>query len=157
MPLDGQTGRAALILRAGSVPGQRMSGSSPWTEERFGDAAGLDLMGVNIVTLAPGERSARRHWHSGSDAFVTVLSGTATLVEDDAEAELGPPGIVLRPAGAKVAHQVLNRADHYLCAGTNPPHEAVRYPDERETLDYTHPHWHLITDDGRLSGSGREG
>ena len=148
-----------MILRGGSVAGQRMAGSSPRTEQRFGDAAGLRLMGVNIVTLAPGERSAQRHWHSGSDEFVMVLDGLATIVEDDCRTEIGPGDMALWRAGDPVAHQVLNLSDgplRYLCAGTNPPHETVRYPDEAETLFFTTPHWHVITDDGRVKRSGRE-
>ena len=148
-----------MILRQGSVAGQRMTGSSPRTEERFGDVAGLRLMGVNIVTLVPGERSAQRHWHSGSDEFVMVLDGTATVVEGETRTEIGPGDMALWRAGDETAHQVLNLTDaplRYLCAGTNPPHETVRYPDESETLIFSHPHWHVITDDGRVSRSGRE-
>ena len=148
-----------MILRQGSVPGQRMTGSSPRIEERFGDLAGLRLMGVNIVTLAPGERSAQRHWHSNSDEFVMVLEGVATVVENEARTDLSAGDMALWPAGEETAHQILNRSTaplRYLCAGTNPPHESVRYPDECETLFWTQPYWHVITDDGRITRSGRE-
>lgn len=148
-----------MILRAGSVTPQRMTGSSPRTEERFGDAAGLRLLGVNIVTLAPGERSSRRHWHSGSDEFVMIIDGTATVIEDEGTAELGPGDMALWPAGVENAHQIVNRGASslsYLCAGTNPDHELVRYPDEAETLIFSRPLWYVVTDDGRITRQGTD-
>jgi uncharacterized cupin superfamily protein len=148
-----------VILRGGSVAGQRVEGSAPRIEERFGDVAGLRIMGVNIVTLAPGERSAQRHWHSGSDEFVMVLEGTATVIEDDAETEIGPGDLALWPAGSEIAHQVVNRSKaplRYLCAGTNPEAETVRYPDEAETLHWIRPNWHVLGDDGTIRRRGTE-
>ena len=153
-----------MILPAGAVAPQRMAGSSPRTEERFDDVAGLRLFGVNIVTLAPGERSAKPHWHSGSDEFAMVLTGTATVIENGAETQIAAGGLALWRAGDETAHQIVNRSDaplRYLCAGTNPTHETVRYPDDRETLVYEHPHWehphwHIITDDGAITRSGQE-
>lgn len=148
-----------MILRAGSVPAQRIQGSAPRSEERFGDLAGLSLMGVNIVTLAPGERSARRHWHSGSDEFVMVLAGRATVIEEDSATEIGPGDMAIWPAGAETAHQILNRSDaplRYLCAGTNPDAETVRYPDEGETLHWIRPDWHVLGDDDTVRRRGTE-
>lgn len=148
-----------MILKRGSVPGQRMTGSSPRTEERFGDLAGLRLMGVNIVTLAPKERSAMRHWHSGSDEFVMVLEGIATVVEDDGPVELGPGDMALWPAGVENAHQLLNRSDQplrYLCAGTNPDAEIVRYPDDGQTLIWDRPDWQVKADDGTVLRHGTD-
>lgn len=148
-----------MILRKGSVAPQRMAGSAPRTEERFGDVAGLRLLGVNIVTLAPGERSSQRHWHSGSDEFVFILQGTATVIDDNGPAELSNGDMALWPAGAENAHHILNRGDvplRYLCAGTNPDHETVRYPDQGETLFFTRPFWHVISDDGKVRRQGKE-
>lgn len=148
-----------MILRGGSVAGQRVEGSAPRIEERFGDVAGLRIMGVNIVTLAPGERSAKKHWHSGSDEFVMLLDGVATVIEDDAETEIGPGDMALWPAGSEIAHQIVNRSEaplRYLCAGTNPEAETVRYPDEAETLYWIRPNWHVLGDDGTIRRRGTE-
>ena len=148
-----------MIIRKGSVAARHVDGSAPRSEERFGDAAGMSGLGVNIVTLAPGERSAQKHWHSHSDELVFVLEGTATVIEDDTAAEIGPGDMAIWPAGVEIAHHVLNRSDaplRYLCAGTNPPAETVRYPDERETLFLVRPDWHVIGDDAEIRRSGRE-
>ena len=148
-----------MILRAGSVSGQRIEGSAPRIEERFGDVAGLAIMGVNIVTLAPGERSAQKHWHSGSDEFVMVLEGIATVIEGDEASEIGPGDMALWPAGSDIAHHVLNNSDtrlRYLCAGTKPDAETVRYPDQAETLHRIRSNWHVLGDDGRVRRRGTE-
>ena len=148
-----------MILRAGSVSGTRIDGSAPRIEERFGDVAGLALLGVNIVTLAPGERSAKRHWHSGSDEFVMVLEGRATVIEDAETTEIGPGDMALWPAGSQIGHQLLNRSDaplRYLCAGTNPDAETVRYPDDGETLYWVRPDWHVLGDDDTIRRRGTE-
>lgn len=148
-----------MILRGGSVAGQQIEGSAPRIEERFGDAAGLRLMGVNIVTLAPGERSAMRHWHSASDEFVLILEGIATVIEDDGAHEIGPGDMALWPAGVGNAHHLLNRSEaplRYLCAGTNPDAEMVRYPDDAQTLHWQRPEWRLVADDGQVLREGKE-
>lgn len=148
-----------MILRAGSVAGERIEGSSPRVEERFGDVAGTRLMGINIVTLAPGERSAMRHWHSDSDEFVLILDGQAVVVEDDGETLIGPGDMAIWPAGVANAHHLLNRSDaplRYLCAGTNPDAETVRYPDDASTLHWQRPEWRLVADDGTILRSGRD-
>ena len=37
---------------------------------------------MNLVTLAPGGRSALRHWHSLEVEFVYVLEGEVVLITD---------------------------------------------------------------------------
>lgn len=148
-----------MILRRGSVPGQQVNGSAPRIEERFGDAAGLAQMGVNIVTLAPGQRSAMRHWHSSSDEFVLILDGRATVIEDDGATELAPGDMALWPAGAANAHHIWNRTDaplRYLCAGTNPDRDTVHYPDDGQTLHWDRPHARVVAADGTLIRAWQE-
>jgi uncharacterized cupin superfamily protein len=52
---------------------------------KLGDAAGLTQFGVNLLRLPPGAWSSQRHWHTGSDEFVYVLSGEVVLVTDAGE------------------------------------------------------------------------
>jgi hypothetical protein len=57
------------------------------TRERrkLGDQANLTQFGVNLLRLIPGAWSSQRHWHTGSDEFVYVISGEVVLVSDDGE------------------------------------------------------------------------
>ena len=62
---------------------------------KLGDAAGLSQFGVNLCRLPPGAWSSQRHWHTGGDEFVYVLSGEVVLVTDGGEEVLRagmPPG-----------------------------------------------------------------
>jgi uncharacterized cupin superfamily protein len=52
---------------------------------RLGDPAGLTQFGVNLLRLPPGAWSSQRHWHTGEDEFVYVLSGEVVLVTDQGE------------------------------------------------------------------------
>ena len=52
---------------------------------KLGDVAGLTQFGVNLLRLPPGAWSSQRHWHTGSDEFVYVLSGEVVLVTDGGE------------------------------------------------------------------------
>src|SRR5437870_12651077 len=52
---------------------------------RLGDMAGLTQYGVNLLRLPPGAWSSQRHWHTGGDEFVYVLSGEVVLVTDQGD------------------------------------------------------------------------
>lgn len=56
------------------------------------DAGGLTQFGAYVETLRPGSRSSERHWHEEEDEFLYLLSGVATLIENDGEHELQPLG-----------------------------------------------------------------
>ena len=99
---------------------------------RLADAAGLTQFGVNLLRLPPGAWSSQRHWHSGEDEFIYVLSGEVTLVSD-----AGPE--VLRAgdsAGFKAndgdGHCLQNRAAGeavVLEIGTRVPSSGAVYSD----------------------------
>ena len=55
---------------------------------RLAPVAGLTEMGASYVVLKPGAWSSQRHWHSGVDELVVMLSGEAVLVEDGCETVL---------------------------------------------------------------------
>jgi len=50
---------------------------------RLGPTSGLTDFAVSHVVLKPGAWSAQRHWHEDEDEFAVILSGEATLVDDD--------------------------------------------------------------------------
>ena len=100
---------------------------------RLSPATGLSNFGVNLVRLEPGSASSARHWHTTQDEFVYVVAGTATLVTDEGETELGLGMAAGFPAGNPNGHQVANRTDEdvwYLEVGDRPQSEDVTYPDD---------------------------
>lgn len=146
-----------MILRRGAVAAVAVHGSAPRLEAALGAAGGLGGLGVNIVTLSPGQRSSERHWHANSDEFLYVLEGEATVIEGDDAHTVGPGDAACWPAGVETAHCVENRSAApvvFLVAGTRPDTDRVRYPDTQSTLYHEPPFWRVVTDDGRVLRHG---
>jgi uncharacterized cupin superfamily protein len=124
------------------------------------DAGGLTQFGVAVETLQPGSRSSDRHWHQESDEFLYMLSGEATVIEDDGAHTLRPGDAACWPAGTENAHQVVNRSDApcaYLIFGTRTTHDITRYPDVGQILyDFDDGSWRLPRTDGTLIREGSE-
>ena len=102
-------------------------------KRRLGDALGLTRFGVNLVTLAPGARSALRHWHTLEDEFVYVLEGEVVLVTDGGEQVLRAGACAGYPAGSRDAHQLVNRSGspaRYLEVGNRIDGDNAFYPDD---------------------------
>jgi uncharacterized cupin superfamily protein len=79
-------------------------------------------------TLQPGSRSSERHWHEEELVFLFVLSGEATVIEENGTHLLHPGDAACWPAGAANAHQVVNRSDEpctYVIFGTRMAHEVI--------------------------------
>jgi len=103
------------------------------SKQALGNAAGLEQFGVNLTRLAPGAISALRHWHENEDAFVFVLEGEATLVEDGGETLLKAGEAAGFKAGFANGPQIANRSGRdvvYLEIGTRAGTERAHYPDD---------------------------
>ena len=99
---------------------------------KLGDAAGLTQFGVNLCRLPPGARSSQRHWHTGEDEFVYVLSGEVVLVTDGGEEILHAGDAAGFPARDKNGHCFQNRSDRdaqILEVGTRVTGDVAYYPD----------------------------
>ena len=121
------------------------------------EAGGLTQFGAHVETLQPGSRSSERHWHEQEDEFLHVLSGEATVVENDGEHALRPGDSACWPAGTANAHQVVNRSGApctYLIVGTRVSHDVCRYPDLGRTLYTEGETWRLVDAKGALIRSG---
>lgn len=130
-----------MILRKGQVPQIKKASAypAPFDENmdkkptaRLGDAGGLTQFGVNLVTLEPGGWASHRHWHENEDEFVYILSGEATLIDDDGAHVLHPGDAATFPAGIANAHHLVNRSDAdmtFLVAGTKAAVERAHYAD----------------------------
>ena len=99
---------------------------------KLGDAAGLTQFGVNLCRLPPGAWSSQRHWHTGEDEFVYVLSGEVVLVTDGGEEVLHAGDAAGFPAQDKNGHCFQNRSDRdaqILEVGTRVTGDMAYYSD----------------------------
>ncbi|MFK7902043.1 MAG: cupin domain-containing protein [Nitratireductor sp.] len=102
------------------------------SKKQLGDAGGLTQFGINLTTIKPNSGTAIRHWHEEQDEFVFILSGTATLVEDDGETTLKAGDAASFKAGVANGHCILNKSDAdvvLLEMGTRTDTETGHYPD----------------------------
>jgi uncharacterized cupin superfamily protein len=99
----------------------------------LGDAAGLTQFGVNLTRLSPGAWSSQRHWHTGEDEFVFIVSGEVVLVTNEGEEVLRAGDCAGFKAGDENGHHLQNRTQQdavVLEVGTRAPErDDVFYPD----------------------------
>jgi uncharacterized cupin superfamily protein len=99
---------------------------------KLGDAGGLSQFGINLLRLPPGAWSSQRHWHTGGDEFVYVLSGEVVLVTDGGEEVLRAGDAAGFPAGDTNGHCLQNRSGddaRVLEIGTRVSGETAYYSD----------------------------
>jgi uncharacterized cupin superfamily protein len=121
-------------------------------KRKLGDVFGLVNFGVNLTELAPGGKSALRHWHETEDEFVYVLSGELVLVTDEGEQILTPGMCAGFAAGVPNGHQLVNRGNApatYLEIGDRSMPEKAHYPDEDLEARAEDGRWRFFHRDGR--------
>src|SRR5947207_11247306 len=99
---------------------------------RLGDQAGLTQFGVNLLRLPPGAWSSQRHWHTGEDEFVYMLSGEVVLVTNAGEEVLRAGDAAGFPANDLDGHCLQNRSGAdatVLEVGTRQKGSVAYYPD----------------------------
>ena len=146
-----------MILRAGSAGAVRNDPPWPGRVEYLARAAGMPGLGINLVTLAPGQKTSDRHWHSRSDEALYVLEGRVTVIEDDGPHEIAAGDSAIWPAGVANGHSVENRSDapaRLLIVGTNPERDTVHYPDLNRVRHVGPDGWRLLDAQGALLDSG---
>jgi uncharacterized cupin superfamily protein len=153
-----------MIIRKGQAPADpeaeaRAEHYGASERLRYSDAGGLTQFGAHVETLQPGSRSSERHWHEEEDEFLFVLSGEATVIEEDGAHLLQPGDAACWPAGAANAHQVVNRSGTpctYLIFGTRMAREVIHYPDVGRVGYIEGETWRLHrTDDGASIMEGK--
>src|SRR5437868_4472367 len=100
-------------------------------QRKIGEAAGLTALGARHVVLEPGAWSSQRHWHEGEDELLVMLSGTAVLIEDGGETELGSGDIVGWAKGVRNGHHLVNRSGEpctFVCVSAG-SEQGGSYPD----------------------------
>lgn len=104
----------------------------------LGDAGGLSDFGVNLLELPPGAWSSQRHWHSGEDEFVWVLSGEVVLVEDGGETILRGGECATFAKGSGNGHHLINRSSELatvLEVGARSDDDVCTYSDIDMLID----------------------
>ena len=88
-----------------------------------------------------------------------MLSGEATVIEEDGPHLRHPGDAACWPAGAANAHQVVNRSDtpcSFLIFGSRAIPDIIHYPDRGEILyAFEDGSWRLQRTDGTLIKEGR--
>jgi uncharacterized cupin superfamily protein len=93
---------------------------------------GQPLAGA-VWELAPGSDGVDYHFHNGTEEYLVVLRGTATLRTPDGERELAEGAVAHFRPGPEGAHTVLNRSDapvRYLMIAVHASPEIIEYPDK---------------------------
>jgi uncharacterized cupin superfamily protein len=147
-----------MIIRREQAPVDQGTGEQT-QRLLYSDAGGLTQYGAYVETMQPGASSSNRHWHEEEeDEFLYMLSGEATVIEEDGEHLLHPGDAACWPAGTANAHQVVNRSDApctYLIFGTRMAFDTVHYPGVGRILYDEDGTWRLHrTDDGSLIKEG---
>ena len=148
-----------MIIRKNQPPADQ--GTEERTERlQYSDAGGLTQFGAYVETLQPGSRSSDRHWHEEEDELLYVLSGEATVIEEDGPHTLRPGDAACWPAGKANAHQVVNRSGEpctYLIFGSGAVPDVVHSPGRGEILRaFEDGTWRIERADGTLIKEGRE-
>ena len=94
--------------------------------------AGRPLAGA-VWELPPGSDGVDYHFHHGTEEYLLVLRGTATLRTPEGDRELREGAVVHFSPGPDGAHSVLNRGDRplrYVMVGAHATPDIVEYPDE---------------------------
>lgn len=77
---------------------------------RLAPVGGLTEFGASHVVLKPGAWSSQRHWHSGEDELLVMLSGEAVLVEDQGRTVLRPGDVCAWASDVENGHHLINES-----------------------------------------------
>ncbi len=127
-----------IVRKGSSYPAPFDAPCAERVRKRLGDAGGLTDFGVNLLTLPPGVWSSQRHWHSGEDEFVYVMSGEVTLITDRGEEILRAGDFAAFPKGVTDGHAIVNRsasAATLLEVGTRSGDDVCTYSDIDMVID----------------------
>jgi uncharacterized cupin superfamily protein len=110
--MSNRTERPPFIISSASCPEtrHRYPNSDEYTGagRSLGKAAGLLRIGVNLIRLAPGERSSWPHAEEKEEEFVYVLEGEVDAWIDGIVHAMRPGDFAAFPAGTGICHTFIN-------------------------------------------------
>ncbi|EKE68678.1 cupin domain-containing protein [Gallaecimonas xiamenensis] len=92
---------------------------------------GKDL-GYRVVRVMPGKQAWPRHAHLNNEEMFFILEGSGTLLLGEQSHPLQAGDFVACPAGAELAHQIVNTGSKelvYLAVSTMKEPDVMLYPD----------------------------
>jgi uncharacterized cupin superfamily protein len=95
---------------------------------------GRPLTGA-VWELTPGSPGVDYHFHHGTEEFLIVLQGTATLRTPGGERELPKGSVAHFSPGPDGAHTVMNHSDEavrYVMIAAHTSPDIIEYPDKGE-------------------------
>lgn len=95
---------------------------------------GRPLSGA-VWELPPGSRGVDYHFHHGTEEFLIVLRGTATLRTPEGEQDLPEGSVAHFSPGPGGAHTVMNLSDapmRYVMIAAHASPDIIEYPDKAE-------------------------
>ena len=99
-------------------------------DKSIGDEAGLQNIGIHLITIAPGDKSTEFHSHKYEDEAIYVLSGNGLEAIGDETHKIGPGDFIGLPAGGP-AHETINDGKEPLVClviGQRLAQDVVDYP-----------------------------
>lgn len=129
----------------------REYGDNVWSDlpEVWGDIRGRRLirdegarLSGAVWELPPRSRGVDYHFHHGTEEYVIVLRGTATLRTPDGERELPEGSVAHFSPGPGGAHTVMNLGDEpvrYLMMAAHASPDIVEYLDTGEFAAFAKP------------------
>jgi uncharacterized cupin superfamily protein len=123
------------IVNAAAVEVAPDATDPPGFRTRFrqlGPLLGGDLLGASVYEFDPGERNSPYHYEIGNEECLLVLAGTPTLRHPQGRDVLAVGDMVMFPAGADGAHQVINESTsvtRVLILSTKREPDGCVYPD----------------------------
>lgn len=143
-----------MIVDPATAP---VSGETGLSTLHLSVAGGLRQFGAYLDTLAPGAWSSHSHWHSAEDEFIYLLSGIATLRDDNGMTDLFPGDALCWRHGDPNAHHLTNRGDvpaSWLIVGSRAAGDICTYPDDGRRLVNGTSRWQIIAADGSTLREG---
>jgi uncharacterized cupin superfamily protein len=143
-----------MIVDPATAP---VSGEKGLCTLHLSQAGGLTQFGAYFDTLDPGAWSGLRHWHSAEDEFIYLLSGTATLRDDNGMTDLFPGDAVCWPHGQPNGHHLTNRGDvpaRWLIVGSRCRGDICTYPDDGRRQINEATTWRIEAADGSVLKGG---
>jgi uncharacterized cupin superfamily protein len=93
----------------------------------------LSAFGVNMEVVQPGGSSGLAHWHTESEEFVYVLSGTLTLQYGENSYEMSTGDCIGFKANEGLGHRLINKTEKetsFLVVGSRSSNDKAIYDED---------------------------